>query len=144
MNLQIFLWLSLVAGLVSRAGDAPDPAHAGPKPEAIRDEAVRSQEAVARKFRDFQARALRQTQRLERQTGPADRARVAALRKAPQAAANGAFEAKIERAIAAIKAPGALGPADVAIACEQLEPLPEQLRAVLMTLAADRSDCRPS
>lgn len=134
------LFLALAVGivtLVARAEGTQDKASAAPTPEAVRNEVVRSQDALARKFRDFRASLLRRAQRLERGPGPKDRARAATLKKALDSSSDAALDARFDNVITALKTPKAIGLADVNTALEHVRPLPEKLWAMLTTLAAD-------
>src|SRR5262249_46986466 len=132
--------LALAAGvvaLVARAEGPPDPASAATTPDAVRNELVRSQEALARKFWDFRDNLLRQAQRLERGPRPEDRALAETLKKALQSSSDGALDARFAKVITALQSPQAIGLREVHQVLEHVQPLPAKLRALLMTLAGD-------
>jgi hypothetical protein len=142
MTIRPLLTLALAAGVfVARTpASARDPASDPPDPDAARDEIVRRQVDLARKFSDFRAGVLRRAQRLERAAGPDDRTRVAALRKAIRLSADEGLDTGLARVSAALKDARPVGPSDANRALEHARSLPEKLRNLAIDLAADPHD----
>lgn len=107
-----------VVALVAHAGGPPDPVSAALTPDAVRNELIRSQEALARKFQDCRDNLQRRAQRLECGPRSEDRALADILKKALSSSFDGAFDAHFAKATTALRSPQAIGLKEVHQALE--------------------------